>query len=65
MFALIRSAFDALAGYLGYTRDRQALKNAEDMKAAKKAQEECDAKSKVEEAIRKRNLDALRKELGE
>ncbi len=61
----VKWIFAAVANVFGWSKQRSEVKNAADVKAAKQAQEEVDARSKVEEAIGKRDLEALRKELAE
>lgn len=62
---MLKGLFDAVSGVFGLARDRSKLHNAEDVRKAKIGQDEINAQNKTEEAIRKRDLEQLRKDLAE
>ncbi len=62
---LFGSLVQAIGNVFGWALHRSTLKNAEDMKQRKQAQDEADRMAKVNEAIAKGDVETLRKELGE
>lgn len=63
--SFISSICSAIGNVFAWATGRSALKNAPDMKAAQKAQDEANAKAKTNEAIAKKDTDEIRKELAD
>lgn len=62
---LIANVFKAIANWFGYSQSRSEARNAADVKAAAKGQVEVDAQNDVERAIKRRDLEKLRKDCAE
>ena len=61
----ITSFFGLCTSVMNWTLGRSTLKNAADVKAAAKAQDQVDANDKTNEAIKNKDTDELRKEWAE
>lgn len=62
---LIKNAFAAVASVFGFAKQRDAEENAGDMRQAKEAKAEATAVDQTRQAIAKKDLDELRKEVSE
>jgi hypothetical protein len=62
---LIKNALGAIAQVFGYAKQRDAEKNAPDMRQAAVAKDEAAAVDQTRAALAKKNLDELRKEASE
>lgn len=62
---MLSSLFRAIAEALGLVRQRDAESNTADMKRALEAKREAVAVDRTREAIRKKDIDELRKELAD
>lgn len=65
MGSALTAFFQMVANYLGFAKTRAEEKNTADMVAAKQAQNEQDARDKTAQALKKHDLDQLRKDSAE
>jgi hypothetical protein len=61
----IAEALRALAEFLGIVSKRQELNNTPEMIAAKKAQDEVNARNRIERAVEQEDENTIRQELAE
>jgi hypothetical protein len=61
----LKEMFAAIAGAFGWATQRSQVHNTEKMQAAAEAAAEVKAVSRVEKEVKRRDLDALRKDLAE
>ena len=61
----LKEMFAAIAGAFGWATQRSQVHNKEKMQAAAEAAAEVKAVSRVEKEVKRRDLDALRKDLAE
>lgn len=62
---LISSIASAVSNFFSWASGRSAAKNTAEMKVAVKARQEVDENDKVTEAIKKKDVDEIRKRLAE
>jgi hypothetical protein len=65
IFATLTSAFQAIAGYFGWAKQRDAEKNAPDVKAAAVARQEQQQVDQTNKAVAQKDAEQIRKELAE
>lgn len=65
MIELIANVFGAIKEFLGFQSKRLDLKNQQEMKDAQKAQEEVNAVEKTENAVERKDVNAIRNEIAE
>lgn len=61
----LTAIFGAIREFFGFARERQSLKNAADMKAAKTSQNQVNAQNKIETDVAKKDTSAIRDDLAE
>jgi hypothetical protein len=65
IFALISNAFGAVKNYFGWAQDRQAAKNAPEVKANAAAEVREAIRTEATQAVAKGDEDAIRKQLAD
>lgn len=65
IIGLIKNFFGAVGSIFGWARGRDAEENGPDMKAAAEARQEVQAADVTNQAIAKRDVDEIRRELAE
>ena len=65
ILAAIANAFKFLAGVVGWGKQRDSEKNAPDVRAAREAQDEQNARDKTRKAIGEKDVAEERRELAE
>lgn len=61
----LSSIFAAISSFFAWATNRSTLKNATEIKTAKKAQDEVDLTDRTIKAIAKKDINEIRKELSE
>lgn len=65
IISLLQSAFTAVASIFGYVSKRQELKNAPEVVAAKKGQNEVNEDNRIEKDVEAGDIAAVRRDIAE